>query len=385
MYMRKVLTLTLLFVLMLSLSAFATETRVLTLGQNNNVLLDDANIFIYPSRINNYANLATAGIYGGNFMDLGMNWKFGEEKPWVLGTYFSNGSTVYPMDFFGNEFGNFGANEGDLPSNRRIDLIYGRAMGDNYFGFGFNYIHSSYTDKTPGSQAKASFSQYAFSLGLTPKEGSWDIAAGISLGTWNDKQTDGTDITKPDGYMDLYLQGRYFYKYNNTLTLIPHAGVAYGKHGEKYGANLANSTKSTFIGFQAGSGLNYSPIERVMAVGDFGVQYESYKNAFSPSGNEVKEHYLYLPYWKLGIEGDVFNWLDLRLGAVNNWENFTYTDNYSVSSAYTDTYLGAGFNFNRLHIDAYVDPSILTNGFYFISGDNTYPLNYQVNLLYELF
>ncbi len=380
--MKKLLTLTLLFVLTIGLSAYATNTRVLTLGQNNNVLIDDANIFLYPSRINNYPNLATGDFFSDEFIDLGMNWKFGETKPWVLGTYFSNGPTVYPMDFFGNDFGQF---EFSLPTNRRINLIYGRQLGDLNFGFGFNYIHSSYTDKVPGNQDKETFSQYAFSLGLTPKEGNWDVAAGLSLGTWKNTDVEGVDITKPDGYMDLFAQGRYFYKYNTTLVFVPHAGVAYGKHGEKSGTDLADVVKSTFFGFEAGAGLQYTPVEKVLAVGDFGLQYTTEKNEYTPTAPELKESDFYVPYWRLGVEGDVFNWLDLRLGVVDNWDNFNRKDDYSTSSSDVTTYLGAGFNFNRLHIDVTVDPTWMTHGPYFVSGDNTDHLFEQLSVLYELF
>jgi hypothetical protein len=389
--MKKLLTLTMLLVLTVGVSAFATNTRVLTLGQNNNVLIDDANIFIYPSRINNYPNLATGEFYSDEFINLGMNWKFGEAKPWVLGTYFSNGPTVYPEDFFGNRFGEFNYTEaGYLPSNRRINLIYGRQLGELNFGFGFDYIHSSYTSKVTNDQEKQKFSKYAFSFGLTPKEGNWDVSAGISIGSWTNKNTNGIDLTKPDGYMDLFAMGRYFYKYNNTMVLIPHAGVAYGKHGQKYiseGPDIDSDIKSTYFGFQAGAGLNYTPVEKVLAVADFGIQYESYKNAWTGvyTRTDEKESYFYVPYWKLGIEGDVFSWLDVRLGAVNNWENFTYTDNYSTSSAYTQTYLGAGFNFNRLHIDVTLDPTWLTHGPYFVSGDYTDHMFEQLSVLYELF
>ena len=46
--------------MLLSLNVFATDTRVLTMGDNNKVLLDEHNIFLFPSRINDYPNLAIA-------------------------------------------------------------------------------------------------------------------------------------------------------------------------------------------------------------------------------------------------------------------------------------------------------------------------------------
>ena len=38
-------------------STLATETRVLTMGDNNMILLDEANIVLFPSRLIDYPNL----------------------------------------------------------------------------------------------------------------------------------------------------------------------------------------------------------------------------------------------------------------------------------------------------------------------------------------
>ena len=90
--------------MILSLSSFATDTRVLTMGDNNNILMDDANIWLYPSRIYNYPDIATAefsNYYSGMYpladdmvvendqmTRLGVNWKFGGDNPWVAGDLF---------------------------------------------------------------------------------------------------------------------------------------------------------------------------------------------------------------------------------------------------------------------------------------------------------
>ena len=58
--MKKMLTVALMMLLMMSINAFASETRVMTMGDNNTILLDDANIWEFPSRINDYPNLAIA-------------------------------------------------------------------------------------------------------------------------------------------------------------------------------------------------------------------------------------------------------------------------------------------------------------------------------------
>ena len=112
---------------------------------------------------------------------------------------------------------------------------------------------------------------------------------------------------------------------------------------------------------------------------------------------EYKRNYKAFPYFKVGMEADVFKWMDIRLGATSMWGNYTYEysdyDNYnwsvnnlkySYKYPYNTMYLGLGFNFNRLQIDCYVEPDIVLDGFNFISG-STNEMNYQLSVLYEMF
>jgi hypothetical protein len=90
-------------------------------------------------------------------------------------------------------------------------------------------------------------------------------------------------------------------------------------------------------------------------------------------------------------------WLDLRAGAVSYWQKYknddkyvdyvsnandvAYTYKYRSSYVSNETFLGAGFHWNNLFLDAYINPQIVTNGFNFISGMQQ-PLAWQVSLKY---
>ncbi|MFQ5500168.1 MAG: hypothetical protein ACE5FH_10910, partial [Candidatus Zixiibacteriota bacterium] len=58
--MKQSIILALLLILLLSASSFATETRVRTMGENNMILLDDFNIWVFPSRLMEYPDIAVA-------------------------------------------------------------------------------------------------------------------------------------------------------------------------------------------------------------------------------------------------------------------------------------------------------------------------------------
>ncbi|MGH8016025.1 MAG: hypothetical protein ACREBV_07535, partial [Candidatus Zixiibacteriota bacterium] len=84
--MKKLIFLTLALALLMSTAAFASQTRVLTMGDNHVVLTDDANIWNWASRLNDYPNLAI-GEFGytgfSNFHQFGVHWQFEEENPWI--------------------------------------------------------------------------------------------------------------------------------------------------------------------------------------------------------------------------------------------------------------------------------------------------------------
>lgn len=414
--MKKAIIFALALVTLMSISAMATETRTKVMGNNNNIMLDDANVYLYPSRIVNYPNIAIGELtdmFSGSDMlyKVGVNWKFGEEKPWVLGTYFSTVGDFLPIDYYGDymmdwdELGYLRDSYYWYPDAagkanalayqsiaRSFDIVYGRTFGAYNFGFSFGYNHSSYKSEAPNDNEKESFSVLEFGLGLTPTSGKWDIAAKIALGSWTDENSAGANETEPDGYSDISLMGRYFHKVNNTVTLVPHASVAFGSRGVDVNDTLYggfNDWKQTRTLFELGCGMNYTPVTNVLAVLDFGIQSEKIKNEQDTSataGTEDKESWTNFPYFRVGVEGEVFSWLDARLGVTSEWANYKLEDAWKYADIVNQTYLGVGLNFNRLHIDTYMDPELLMDGFNFISGSNdAEDMNFQVSLLYEMF
>lgn len=401
--MKKAIIFALAFVMMIGVSAMATDTRTVVMGQNNHIMLDDANIWLYPSRINNYPNIATAEANWDydNLYNVGVNWKFGEEKPWVLGTYFSGNGEYYPVGFSGDPLGNLDyLYYGYYPdaaagkqqyitygTGRSFDLLYGRKLGTFNFGFGLGYNHAAYKSEETDDQTEESFTQYTVSLGITPDAGNWDVAAHIGMGSWTDKDSDGADESEPDGYSDFAILGRYFHKMNNTVTIVPHAMLAFGTRGEKFSGDYEGGTdyKEKGTSMEVGVGMNYTPVTNVLAVIDFGYWQDKIKYEIEGLDDQT-ESWTSFPYWRLGVEGEVFNWMDVRVGATSDWGGYKWEDNYKWSTISNETYFGVGLNFNRLHVDTYMDPAILLDGFNFISGSTDQDdLNFQVSVLYEMF
>ena len=266
---------------------------------------------------------------------------------------------------------------------------------------------------TPTVTIEEKFAHYEFGLGLTEgSSGKWDLAANFAFGTWTDDDTLGVKETEPDGFSSFSLEGRYFWVNNPTVTLVPHAGIEFGKRGVKeYAVNFIEQVdtsaldltrKESAFGFDFGVGMNYTSGRNMLAVCDLGIMYHKvstdieYNQNFIDSGyvnSESNEKYLSIPYIKLGFEAEVFKWMDVRLGATSYWnvdkdELQTVLGSFSSTSksAENDTFMGFGLHWGKLYIDTYTDPELILDGFNFISGsDDVEDMNAMVSVTYEMF
>ncbi|MBN1211839.1 MAG: hypothetical protein JXA92_04615 [candidate division Zixibacteria bacterium] len=451
--MKKIIVLSVLMLLLMGVNSFATDTRVLTMGENSTVLLDDANIWLYPSRINHYPNILTAEMssieyyyypskadWGGDqpISKIGINWKFGGDKPWILGTYLHNNAvymdennllgTVTPSTSIIPWHGPYWYDSEGSYSNKRVDLFWGTMFGENAFGIHIGYVHSSNkNDDTEPDDGiylnERGFGKYDFQLGLTMMENKLDLAAGIELFSFTYKNTyyyttpdtsmGNYDRYKPEGNSTMFIRGRYFYEYSPTYTFVPHAEFKIGKY--EYTSNLWSHAQDTdsllytdkynLTSFDLGVGMQYTPATKVLAVIDVGFMYAGLKEEYTQENvdptetDEEKWNYTVLPYFKVGLEAEVFSWMDLRMGAISYWtmykneedtyinDTLTVNTTYKEKYPYNHTYLGLGFHWNRLHVDTYVDPELFMDGFYFLSGvdSKVAGMNFQISAKYDMF
>ena len=449
--MKKALIALLGVVVLAGASAFATETRTTVMGENNMIMVDDANMFLFPGRVNNYPNLVLGEFGSGNdFYNMGVTWQFNDENPWVLATFVSYAPTYGPYSFWGNDLAHFpyydleDDYETVTPQSteelsyyyhpKRMSILYGRKLGGNNFGFGLDVVKASWEAEEEAGDIvdtnvnpKQSFHEYTFKFGLTEgTTGKWDIGVMATLGGWNNEDPFGNKLSEPSGYYDLSLAGRMFWVRNPKVTLVPHAGFFMGKRGAKYADVLKYyegddttytdddaKVEYTATGFDLGMGLNYTPAPNMLAVADFGFMYSAVKGDHSHGADiqdgsgywdgwynyyyyydgEEKDTYIVFPYLKLGFEGEVFSWMDIRAGGYTTlwsnsekWESdFAIDETWNTAS--TSTYFGFGFNWGKLYLDTETNPELLLRGLNFISGDTDdgEDMNWRVSMVYELF
>jgi hypothetical protein len=418
--MRKVLILLSLVAFVMGSMAYATDTRVISMGEVNGVVKDNANIWMYPSTINYYPNIFLGEVgdqgLGGTKADydemcqVGAHFGFGQDgdKPWVLGAYFSDDPYYHDIVAWWDKT--------EIAADQRINLFYGRNLGEMPFGFFLGYYSDG--DKNEDEDETVNYedglSRYEFMFGLSPMEGKLDVSFGIAMTSWTDKDyrvyganSGLVDISKPTGNMDIGGSVRYWMDPMGNCTLVPHLSFAFLKQGlEEYGADGDNwvlyytyETSETLL--DLGIGMNYEADEDVLVVTDFGITLDNWKweeTEEAIAGGETYEetdNYLLLPYFKLGIDAYVVKWLDFRAGVVNQWVKNTWEPDFVAdesekrvySWAETWTYLGAGVHWGDLSLDAIIAPEFITNGPYFISGEDTdgewSGLAGQVSLLYN--
>ncbi len=393
--MKKLLTIVSIMMLLMISSAFATDTRTMTMGDNGNVLVDNANMFSYYGRTFNYPNIATGEIATGSGLgEFGINWKFGGDNPWVLGTYFSSEELSLPSAVNWDELDVLGADIAD----QRIGIYYGRMLNNMNFGFHFGYKATSWSSDAVSNDAEEKFGEFTVGFGLTEATGKWDLAAAVSLGSITDQDSAYT-ATDKDSWTGMSLMARYFHEMNPTMTVVPHVGIATSKNSVIYdpapvAPTVSTSWESKETMYEIGIGLNYTPSSNVLAVADLGFQVMSDEttDVTSDGGDpavlttvNMKETYTSMPYWKIGMEADVFSWMDIRMGATSNWVAYKYEGVEKVNAAVNATYLGFGFNWGRLYVDAQTDPGLFLNGFDFVSGSGTGSMNSRISVLYEMF
>ena len=429
--MKKVLIAILGLVTLASASAFATQTRTLVMGENDMIMVDDVNMFRFPGRVNNYPNLVLGEFIGSSFYNLGVTWQFNDDNPWVLGTFVSYYPQYGPVNWDDYDMADFplysypwfddyywdydrapgNTEELDEHYPRRLHAIFGTKLGGNNFGFSAEAVRASWEAEEadpdiedPPIHPKQSFHQYTFGLGLTEgTSGKWDVGLSFMTGGWTNEDEEGNKINEPSGFMDLSVNGRYFWVQNPKITFVPHAMFGIGKRGVEwlYAADVStDNTKAEWSGmmFDLGFGMNYTPAPNMLAVIDFGFSRESVKGEFSGDTlnievGEHKESYFVFPYMKIGFEGEVFSWMDIRVGGTTTlWSNVEKTESDFVvdqkdNTPSTSTYFGFGFNWGKLYLDTYTNPELLSEGLDFISGngDDGVYMNWMVSLVYEMF
>jgi hypothetical protein len=367
---------------LIPLTAQATITRVIGLGGTdaNYIIKDASNPSIWPQLVRDWPNYAGGEFYysgnGWDFQKAYVNYDFGADKCALQISLDKDTSPEFSMGPDTLAYIGGGYN--------RLNLIWGRPLGDMKIGIGLNYASKALKHEETLNYLKrdASYSAIGANLGLTALENKMDLALGFSFASFSDK-VGGTEVLKNDGSMMIKFAGRYWYKASDRYALIPNIKFMNKKDGAKSGSESGSVTQTNFA---VGLGNNWTPVDNMLSIFELGVASNNIKSEYKSGGTSTtaKDNMFHV-YWRLGFETKIFEWLNGRLGAERLWmseKDEMMPGKPETGMSETFTYLGATTHWNRMYLDLLVAPQFLANGPNFVSGKTT-DIFSRVSLKYD--
>jgi hypothetical protein len=384
--------------------AFASDTRVETMGAVNHVIRDNYNIWLYPSTLTEYPNLAVLGLGGRiitpTYFDPFQNRTFSVPLPGFassLGSDIYGGSTVKlnsksALGFFASAANNTGIEFGN--ATQRFDLFYGMKMEQLALGLHVGRtsgMQKSSNSQSPASNVERSVGLWDFQVGIGSElsgMGSFEAAFNLGLLSFTNK-FGGQKQSEPDGNLNLGARARLFYKMNEQLTLVPNAEFIRNKIGVKSGtgatASKQENVSSTLL---LGVGFLYKPQENYLFVSHVFFDRMSEKETDTPPAparsSESKDTFTTLPGVSVGLDAQLRKWIAVRFGVVKwlgkaKFEGGTTTTEFSAAPF--DWAMGIGIHVGDLLIDLGMDRDFIKRGPNALSGQ-TGPMFPKATLLY---
>jgi hypothetical protein len=387
-------------------AGFSTVTRVKTMGRVNQYILDDANVFLYPSMITRFSDRFLFDYGEDGSLPL-------SQQEGIRGFNGLAGGLFYGLDDY-NHLG-FIVNANDRSNGNGITvgapgytfpvtlddfigIFYGYDADALDFGLELDLSSSKNEVTEPQAQRfEDKVSRFGIRGGISYDTDGGDLF-NVAVGFVNTSFTDETigaegptTIAENDGYNTIDVTARLFHKMNEEVSLVPVFEWMMDKRGVSLDTGADADTdaeldevKTNTI--RASLGADITPSERTLVVAAAGVQIQSGENTVQ--GDKIEDTSRdYLPFVKAGIEAEVKSWCDFRAGVEK--QLFTTSDEFSdTTQADTDQsgadfqgFVGAGFYVADLVIDVQIDNTFLDRGPYFLSGENG-NMNARVSLLY---
>lgn len=379
--MRKVVLLILLVSMMVALPSLSHANRGMTMGYAYDVIADQSNIWTYPSTLINYPNRMIGQIYSGaGFYEGGAQFGIGNK---VVAMYFNN--LKYNYLYLPNE----------TPIDQRIALFLAGGDKNVAYGVKLNLNGSKNSEEAEEYSPEVAITEFGLRLGLTYNT-NLDAYLKFEMISWTHNDTDGEEITAPDGYINFGFGGRYWLEMSDRYTIVPHFGFAmigqgYERKFLDFNENLKGRRLSrTYIDLGVGNNINVS--EKVLIVSNIGMTLNPWEteSTYRDRTEVNKGSMNQIPYITMGFESALYSWLDLRMGIAKTFDHDTYepdeasTMNPKTYDGYTteEFFLGLGMHFKNLDIDLQLNPELLTNGPYILTGATTETMATSVTLTY---
>jgi hypothetical protein len=364
-----------------------TETRIVTLGSESDLVIDDTNIGRYPS---------------------GME-RFAERCIFEYGFYPYSDSLAY-FGFYKEigKFGNIGivANRTGIPPfpetssqtliaqpDAVVHLFYSLRFKDAVsLGIGGGYGIAAMNDDEEGTandvtdESSVTSGRASLTYAFGASESFVELAGGIQTYSFTFKQGDNFSFEN-DNSMSTSYNFRLFYNLNDYASFIPYAAyntLDLGSH-EVSGA-ATSDVKRLQTATKAGVGFNLAPFEENRII--MGIAYRQIVSQVADAVSDSVLTERHMPEFSGGIESQVRSWLVVRAGMKKSLCVQTVERQNGIRSEFTYKsapfvlHVGCGLRFGPLEFDGVVHNEFRYTGGYLLSGEEN-PLFTMVSATYR--
>ena len=372
----------LFIILMVATIAFATETRVASMGGVGFYMKDNSNVFDFPGTINLYSGQMIGELRvknADNVYSAGLHLPLKSSS--VFGVYLNNPLDVNMPDNFQN-----------VTLDKTIDLFYGSELSNFDFGIRASIGFDSYTDDIPDTTGV-----------IEEKEGAHYY--GLGVGISNEKMDVGFKFELPGAKHELdpaeETWGGIGFGFNGRMLLdkgemqlVPAVTFKMSPTKYEYDSGISGvqvaETKYSDMDIGIGIGFNYELNDNNLVVVGFEPFGMMSTKVDVENGTETTNTTMILPGIYAGVESQIKSWLTGRFGLAQTYRSETVktkpaqgneTENTEHFKDFALTF-GFGFNFGKFTLDAFVNEGLFFDGPNFISGTGE-PLASKLSLTYH--
>lgn len=351
--------------------AFSTETRIRTLGNANNIVKDDYNIWVFPQAVSWYQNRVKSEIgWRGSIIQHTVGGHYAVKNS-AFGIYLTSDDKTYdhaPIIGANNNY------------SQKIDLFAGNEYHGTSAGLHISINGQSQLLDYGDSEREISLTDFGVGIGATIDE-RIDAFASMNIVSWTDDDS-GKTLTSPDGYLSFKFGGRSWHELSDYNTIIPFlsfelGGKGYKRENQPGGTNLRGKRES-FSEFVLGVGNNLIIDDKTLLVNSVGMRLQSgeLKTTYRDSTTTENASFSSFPFYQIGIEAPLLTWLDIRIGSQKSWSKYKsepanagpFSPNVTTGISETELLAGVGIHWGGFIMDFELNPGFILQGTYLVSG-----------------
>lgn len=349
-----------LFIIFTGVSCLiATISRIETMGENRELLIDEANFLLYPTQIYFFPQLISLEMgspdeipYFFGSLKLGKGDKYS-----IIGICLNRKDSVfYEIPFPADT----------LPPG--FDILYTGIWKEIGVGLRFGFARGFYNEKYEKPSYKKEIENISFGAGLLYSGDNRIFELGINLLFPLYSLETSTDTQKLTGTTCADIRMRSFLPLKGNLEFIPFLNFKILNADYKVGE--LNTYDKSHV--RAGVGLAYTVGEIHKIVGSWEFNYRVKEFKFPGAKNKYKEYSL--KSFSIGVESNPYKWLFLRFGIKKEeWTSESSFEDFEIDRTTSDFKWGAGIGIEigNFRIDGKLGSDFLYHGPYLIGGENT--------------